>query len=220
MDAEIEIFLSKLPAEKQEILCGFRSPYQVQAYLDSLPYIAEERDRSPLEVMLDGQAHCLDGGLMAAVGLRCLGFAPLIIDLAPEAGKDDDHVLALFQADGLYGAVAKSNYVGLRYREPVYRGLRELVMSYFEPYFTTEGERSLRGYTRPLDLRRLDRYAWMWREDGVWEVSKRLYARKWIPLLSPDSIARLNPVDARSYAGNTIGTNLDEAFNGKNRVGH
>ena len=101
MDAEIEIFLSKLPAEKQEILCGFRSPYQVQAYLDSLPYIAEERDRSPLEVMLDGQAHCLDGGLMAAVGLRCLGFAPLIIDLVPEPGKDDDHVLALFQVDGL-----------------------------------------------------------------------------------------------------------------------
>lgn len=220
MDAMIEVFLKKLPQEKQEILRGFRSPHQVQAYLDSLPYIAEERDRSPLDVMLDGQGHCLDGGLLAAVGLRSLGFAPLIIDLFPEAGKDDDHVLALFQVDGLYGAVAKSNYVGLRYREPVYRGLRELVMSYFEPYFTTEGERSLRGYTRPLDLRRLDRYAWMWTDEGVREVSRRLYARKWIPLLSAASIERLNRVDARSYAGNTIGANLDEAFNGKNRVGH
>ncbi len=220
MDALIEIFLNKLPPEKQEILRGFRNPFQVQAYLDSLPYIAEERDRSPLDVMLDGQGHCLDGGLLATVGLRYLGFAPLIIDLVPEAGKDDDHVLALFQVDGLYGAVAKSNYVGLRYREPVYRGLRELVMSYFEPYFNTEGERSLRGYTRPFDLRRLDRYEWMWREEGVKEVSKRLYVRKWIPLLSPDGIKRLNPVDERSYAGNTIGTNLDEAFNGKNRVSH
>ncbi len=140
MDAEIEIFLQKLPPEKQEILRGFQSPYQVQAYLDGLPYIAEERDRSPLDVMLDGQGHCLDGGLLAAVGLRYLGFTPVIIDLVPEPGKDDDHVLALFQADGLYGAVAKSNYVGLRYREPVYRSLRELVMSYFEPYFSVEGE--------------------------------------------------------------------------------
>jgi hypothetical protein len=220
MDAEIEIFLQKLPPEKQEILRGFQSPYQVQAYLDSLPYIAEERDRSPLDVMLDGQGHCLDGGLLAAVGLRYLGFTPVIIDLVPEPGKDDDHVLALFQVDGLYGAVAKSNYVGLRYREPVYRSLRELVMSYFEPYFSVEGERSLRGYTRPMDLRKLDRFEWMWSEEGVKEVSKRLYARKWIPLLSPASIERLNPVDERSYAGNTIGTNLDEAFYGKNRVGH
>lgn len=220
MDAQIEIFINKLPPEKQEILRGFRSPIQVQAYLDSLPYIAEERDRSPLDVMLDGQGHCLDGGLLAAVGLRYLGFAPLIIDLVPEPGKDDDHVLALFQVDGLYGAVAKSNYVGLRYREPVYRSLRELVMSYFEPYFSVEGERSLRGYTRPMDLRTLDRFEWMWCEDGVREVSKQLYARKWTSLLRPASIARLNPVDERSYAGNTIGTNLDEAFNGKNRAGH
>ena len=96
-------------------------------YLDSLPYIGEDLNRPPLRVMQDRQCHCLDGGFLAALALRRLGHPPLVIDLVPEPGTDDDHVLALYRVDGCWGAVAKSNYTALRYREPVYRSLRTRV---------------------------------------------------------------------------------------------
>ena len=108
-----------------------------------MPYIGEQRDRSPLNVMLDQHCHCLDGGFFAALALWRIGFKPLLIDLVPDPGMDDDHVLAIFRSRGHWGALAKSNYSGLRFREPVYRTLRELVMSYFEHYYNLGGEKTL-----------------------------------------------------------------------------
>ncbi len=160
------------------------SPAEIQAYLDSIPYIAEDLNRSPLRVMTDGQAHCLDGGIFAALALARLGYRPLILDLVPEPGADDDHVLALFQQNGYWGCIAKSNYAFLRFREPVYRGLRELAMTYFESYTNTEKRKTLRGYTRPLDLS-FAKSDWMWSEAGIAEIEQRLYRRKPIPLISP-----------------------------------
>ena len=171
MDAIAE-FERRLPQELRKVFRSLKNPVDVQAYLDSIPYKAEELDRSPLRVMTDGQAHCLDGGICAALALWRIGFRPLILDLVPAPGSDDDHVLALFQSGGRWGTLAKSNYPALRYREPVHRSLRELVMTYFEFFFNLEREKTLRGYTRPLDLSRFRDPAWMWDEAGISEDLK------------------------------------------------
>ena len=184
----------------------------MQEYLDSIPYKAEELDRSPLRVMTDGQAHCLDGGIFAALALWRIGFRPLILDLVPAPGADDDHVLALFQVEGLWGALAKSNYPNLRYREPVHRSLRELAMTYFEFFFNLEREKTLRGYTRPLDLSRLGDPAWMWTEAGVNEISHRLYRLKPIPLIPEKAAEMLHKADERSYTAGTYGTDFSWSF--------
>jgi hypothetical protein len=206
-------FQSRLPAVLRKRFLSLDTPFAIQEYLDSMPYIGEERDRSPLNVMLDGQCHCLDGGFFAALALWRIGFKPLLIDLAPDPGKDDDHVLALYQVDSRWGAVAKSNYVNLGFREPVYKNLRELVMTYFEHYVSVHKEKTLRGYTRPLDASRYIHLNWAWDEAGANQLySRHFYARKMIPLINKRMAKRLNPVTDRAYAAETIYTNLNESF--------
>ncbi len=112
---------------------GLDSPAAIQAFLDGLPYSADPFYRCPASVLRDGKAHCFDGALFAAAALRRLGFPPAIVDMLPE--RDDDHILAIYKVDGHWGAIAKSNFVGLRFREAVYASLRELVMSYFEVFW-------------------------------------------------------------------------------------
>lgn len=204
-------FESRLNPELLKTFHGLSNPADIQAYLDSIPYIAEELDRSPLRVMTDRQAHCLDGGIFAALALARLGYRPLILDLVPESGTDDDHVLALFRHNGNWGSIAKSNYAFLRFREPVYRNLRELVMTYFESYTNTEKRKTLRGYTRPLDLSGF-LPEWVWSEAGIADISKRLYRLKPIPLISPEDAASLSLSDERFYQANTLGTDMKWAF--------
>jgi hypothetical protein len=204
-------FETRLAPKQLQRIERLVNPSEIQAYLDSIPYIAEELDRSPLRVLTDGQAHCLDGGIFAALALARLGSRPLIMDLVPEPGVDDDHVLALFQVDGKWGCVAKSNYAFLRFREPVYRSLRELAMTYFESYTSTRMEKTLRGYTRPLDLSTFHP-DWMWSEAGVAEISRRLYQRKPIPLITEAEARHLSLADERFYKANTLGTNFEWAF--------
>jgi hypothetical protein len=161
--------------------------------------------------MTDGQAHCLDGGIFAALALKRIGQPALILDLVPEPKADDDHVLALFRHNGNWGCIAKSNYAFLRFREPVYRNLRELAMTYFESYTNTEKRKTLRGYTRPLDLSQFTP-DWMWNEVGIANISQQLYRRKPIPLISQESAAILSLSDERFYQANTLGTNFDWAY--------
>jgi len=193
-------------------LAGLQTPYQLQLYLDSLPYVAEERNRSPLAVLRDGQCHCYDGALLAAAVLRRIGHAPLLIDLWPEPGMDDDHVLALYHVEGHWGALAKSNYAGLRFREPVYRTLRELVMTYFENFYSLEGIKTLRSYTRPLYLSRLDHLNWETDEHGVAVIEERLHQLRRYELLTPNMVQRLSPMDARAYEAGMHGTNIEQSF--------
>jgi hypothetical protein len=211
MDA-INEFEHRLPQTMRSVFQSLKSPVAVQEYLDSIPYKAEELDRSPLQVMTDGQAHCLDGGIFAALALWRIGFRPLILDLAPAPGTDDDHVLAVFQVDGLWGTLAKSNYPNLRYREPVHRNLRELAITYFEFYFSLQREKTLRGYTRPMDLSIFKDPAWMWDEQGVKKISERLYKLKPIPLISEKSAAQLNVADERTYKAGTYGTDFSWSY--------
>jgi hypothetical protein len=211
-------FQSHLRTDLRATFLTLKTPFAIQEYLDSMPYIGEERDRSPLNVMLDKQCHCLDGGFLAALALWQIGFKPLLIDIVPDPGKDDDHVLALFQVDGRWGAVAKSNYVNLGFREPVYKNLRELVMSYFEHYVSVHQEKTLRGYTRPLDASRYTHLNWAWDEAGANQLyHKHFYGRKSIPLITQRIAKRLSPVTDRAYAAETLHTNLKESFGNRDQ---
>lgn len=205
-------FETVLPDEMQLLLSNLSTPEAIQTYLDSLPYVSEELNRSPLRVIHDRQCHCLDGALLAALALRLIGHPARIIDLVPEPDVDDDHVLAIFQVQECYGAVAKSNFVGLRYREPVYRTLRELVMSYFDVFYNVDGLKTLRAYTRPLNLAAYDRYAWQTSEAGVEKVVKRLYGQKTIPVMEPGRAAGLSRMDKRSYEAGMLGLNYEGLY--------
>ncbi len=207
-------FIQALDPKNWAIYTSLETPFAIQAYLDSLPYVGEDRNRSPLAVMQDCQCHCLDGGLLAALALQRIGFAPRIIDLVPEPYTDDDHVLAIYQIDGHYGSVAKSNFSALRFREPVYRSIRELVMSYFDVFFNVDGLKTMRGYTRPLNLTAFDRFAWQTTDAGVEQVSQRLYALKPVPVVTPTMVARLSKMDERAYQANMIGVNMDGLYKG------
>jgi len=138
------------------------------------------------------------------------GHRPLILDL--EAVQDDDHVLAVFRERGHWGSIARSNYAGLRFREPVYRSLRELVMSYFEFFYNIEGEKTLRAYTRPFYLQSFDRYEWMWNEAGVEIVVKHFYARRSIPVIDEKSSRALSRMDRRTYEAGMLGVNYEGLF--------
>ena len=205
-------FKVRLTPEQRGAWQGLTSPVSIQAFLDTIPYSAEDANRSPLRVLQERQAHCLDGGLFAAAALRQLGYPPLIVDLLPDPGADDDHVLAIFRRNGCYGAVAKSNFVGLRYREPIYRSLRNLVMSYFEVYFNVRGEKTLRSYTVPLDLTAYDSMEWLANDAAADAIEKRLPQLRRTNLLTPAMIAELTPVDRRSYEAGMLGTNVDGLY--------
>lgn len=205
-------FDSFLTDEEKAMIERLNEPVKIQAFLDQTPYSPENANRCPLAVLRDRLAHCLDGALFAAAMLRRLGFPPLILDLLPEPGTDDDHVLALFKEEDGWGAVAKSNFSGLRYREPVFRTLRELVMSYFEDFFNVNGQKTLRAYTRPLNLAAFDCKEWMWKNEGADSIEKRLIALKKIPLIQPAAISRLSTVDPLSYQAGMLGSNPDGLY--------
>ena len=184
-----------------------RTPERIQRFLDyEVGYNKEKKGptcRSPRRVLGDRLAHCLEGALFGAAALRVQGWEPLLLDL--EAVRDDDHVLALFRQRGCWGAVAKSNYAGLRFREPVYRSLRELAMSYFEDYYNLDGEKTLRTYSRPVKLRRFDRIGWMTAEEDLWAVSDYLFSIPHRPLLTTAVERRLTRMDRRSIAAGKVG---------------
>ncbi len=202
MDAMKE-FERRMSPRDRELFNSLNSPFEIQTFLDSIPYSAETLDRCPLAVLQDRKGHCLDGGLFAAAALRRLGYPPLVVDMLPE--NDDDHVLAIFRKDGFYGALAKSNYVGLRFREPVYRSLRELVMSYFDMFYNTKGEKTLRGYTYPINLRSMDRYEWMWSNEHIEKIVERMGTIRHVSVLTPEMRRNLCPVDKRTYEAGLIG---------------
>jgi hypothetical protein len=208
----LALFTSQLTGAEKVFMDSLNTPSKIQAFLDTLVYPGDEENRSPLQVLRQRKAHCMDGALFAAAALRLQGFEPLIIDLLPDPGKDDDHILAIYKVDSHWGAIAKSNFSGLRFREPIHRTLRELVMTYFEDFFNFKGEKTLRYYSRLVHLTRFDRLNWMTELRGLNAVEKHLYQVKPIPLITPEQAAYLSPVDKRSFEAGTLGLNPDGVF--------
>src|SRR5437764_7736300 len=195
------------PAELRK-LRALKTPGGIQRFLDDLPYHLAGTSWSPRKVLAERTAHCLEGAIFAAAALRALGFPPLILDL--EAEQDSDHVIAVFNERGHWGAIAKSNFSGLRYREPVHRTLRELVLSYFDSYFNHRGDRTLRAYSRPIDLRRFDDRDWMTSERDVWFIPEYLLGVAHTRLLTPAMARALRRVGSRSLASGRLGHRREE----------
>jgi hypothetical protein len=200
-----EEFDRLVSAKERAVVSSLTSPAGIQAFLDSIPYSPADFYRCPLRVLRDRTAHCFDGAMFAAMALRRIGYPPLILDMLSN-GRDDEHLLALFKIGRCWGAVAKSNFVGLRFREPVYRTVRELVLSYFEQYYNLEREKTLRGYTGPLNLKRFDRLNWMTADETMERIAQRTDAIRRVMLIDGEMEKRLSPVDERSYQAGLIGS--------------
>ncbi|MFZ2054998.1 MAG: hypothetical protein WAU81_12495 [Candidatus Aminicenantales bacterium] len=169
------------------------SPIKIQHYLNSLTYDPDYGARSPRWVIKEGKAHCFEGALFAAAALRQLGHRPLLVDI--RSWNDDDHVLAVFKERRHWGCVAKSNYTVLRFREPVYRSIRELVISFFDVYFNPIGQKTMRSYSLPLDLSQFDKRQWMTTDEDLEYIGDKLDEMKHFPVLTPAMIRRLNRAD-------------------------
>lgn len=187
---------SLTPAELRK-LRSLKNPYGIQRFLDAMPYHLADSAWSPRDVLRENTSHCFEGAILAAAALRVNGYPPLILDL--EAENDTDHVIAIFRVKGHWGALAKSNYTGCRYREPVYRSLRELALSYFEGYFNQRRERSLRTFSRPVNLARFDNRDWITTQKPVWFIAEYLLGIYHYPLLSPTMAKKLHRLDDRSF---------------------
>mgnify|MGYP003544685245 CR=1 FL=1 len=167
----------KIPKEELKFLSSLSTPQKIQTFLEEIPFNYEksgETCMSPLRVLKEQKAHCIEGAMLACVCLMLQGEKPLIVSL--KVTPDDyDHIITIFRRNEYYGAISKTNHVVLRYRDPVYRSVRELVMSYFHEYFlTSNGEKTLLGYTDPINMRRFGT-KWITAEEDLWNIAEVIF---------------------------------------------
>lgn len=192
--------LGLTPAEFA-VLRRLDTPQKIQAYVFALKQNFELKGdtcRSVRRVLREGNAHCIEGAMLGAAALWIHGEPPLLMDM--RAYRDFDHVITLFRRRGLWGAVSKTNGIGLRSRDPVYRSLRELAMSYFHEYTNKLEHKSLREYSVPLDLRRFDPAVWVTGEKNAWSIPEALDGLRHFPLVNGHhmrEVARRDPFERR-----------------------
>lgn len=180
-----------------------RNPVGVQTLLNSLSYHDADTCWSPRRVLRERTAHCMEGAMLGAAAMRVLGYPPLVLDL--EGEQDSDHVIVVYRHAGSWGAVSKSHFNGLRDRPPIFRNLRELALSYFEDYYNMRGQRTLRTYSRPVNLARFDRQDWMTSEKAVWCVPYHLLKIPHIRLLSEAQTRMLHRLDKLAIDAGLLG---------------
>jgi len=177
------------------------TPQKIQAYLYALKQNFEvdgDTCRPVRQVLQVGRAHCIEGAMLAACALWVHGEPPLLLDM--RAVRDFDHVVALFRRHGRWGAISKTNGIGLRWRDPVYRTVRELAMSYFHEYTNRRDHKTLREYSLPFDLRRIDPGIWVSGEKHAWFVAEELDRLKHFPLVNGHhlkAVTRRDPFERR-----------------------
>ncbi|OFX53864.1 MAG: hypothetical protein A2046_03135 [Bacteroidetes bacterium GWA2_30_7] len=189
-----------------EILKKINTPYKIQEFLDNSEYNSTYETRSPKYVLNNKRAHCMEGAMFAAFCLENLGFPPLILDML--AFNDDDHVIALYKINGFWGAIAKSNFTTLRFREPVYKSLRELTMSYFDFYFNTIGDKSLRAYSLPYNLNKHNKLNWRTTDNDLEEIGNNLNKIKHISIINQEQINNLEVAGDYLLNASMIGANV------------
>ena len=186
-----------LTPRELRILRSLTTPARIQDFLNELPFNNEphgETCMSPRRVLRTGKAHCMEGAMLAAAALRLLGQRPIIVDLC-SVYEDDDHEVALFGRPGRWGALSKTGSPVLRYREPIYRSVRELIMSYFHEYFMNNGRKTLRSYSVPVDLSRFDKRSWMTAEDDLWDIAQHMSDVPHHRILTPSQVKHLRKAD-------------------------
>lgn len=185
-----------LSPEDATTLAKLSTPCDIQDFITALK-INPEKDGdtclSVTETLRQGHAHCIEGAFVAAAALWMAGRPPLLMDF--QAQGDDDHVVALFRQQGCWGAISKSNHIWLRWRDPVYRSLRELAMSYFHEYVREE-KKTLRSYSASFDLRRFPKDNWVTNVDSCWDVAGALDGTRHYRLLTKAQTRTLKPRDA------------------------
>jgi hypothetical protein len=183
------------------VLRRLDTPQKIQAFLHGLRQNWEvdgETCRPVAEVLRTGRAHCIEGAMLAAAALWVHGEPPLLLDMRAE--QDFDHVVALFRRHGRWGAISKTNGIGLRWRDPVYRTLRELAMSYFHEYYNKRDHKTLREYSLPFDLRRVDTSVWASGTKHAWQVCAALDELRHFRLVEPrhlKAVVRRDPFERR-----------------------
>lgn len=183
---------------KQELalIKKLNTPAKIQDFLNQIPFNFEpngETLKSPLFTLRDNRAHCFEGALLGAYILSRQGFKPLVLHL--QATKEDfDHVVAPFKQDGFWGAISKTNHAVLRYREPVYRDIRELAMSYFHEYFLDTGKKTMRRYSEPMDMNDFED-GWEVLAGDLWGIDEELDKVKHYDVLSKSQIKNLRLAD-------------------------
>jgi len=178
------------------VLRALDRPRKVQDFVNRIPVNKErgcETCTSPLVTLRRNKAHCMEGALLAALALWMHGHRPLIFDLKTTA-VDVDHLVALFRVDGYWGGVTKTNHAVLRYREQIYRNVRELAGSYFHEYFMNNGAKTLRQYSEPFDLRKWNG-DWMTGDDDLWDLERAIDRSPHHGLISRNQIAGLRKAD-------------------------
>lgn len=194
-------------AAELRILKKLSTPAKVQDFLETIPYNAVDDNNtcmSPRLVLRHRRAQCMEAAMFAAAALRVHGFPPLIMDLSA-ANDDADHVVAVFQIDGCWGAISKTNHAVLRYREPVYKTLRELAMSYFHEYFLqSNAKKTMRGFSRPVNLARFDERDWETSEEPNWYIPEYLCGAPHTSVLTRAQIARLRKADAMELKAGAV----------------
>jgi hypothetical protein len=186
-----------LNKEEIKILKSLNTPRKIQDFLNKIPINFEEEGdtcMSPRKVLRENKAHCMEGALLAATIFRILGEEPLLLDLEATQ-KDFDHIICLFKRNGKWGSISKTNHAVLRYREPIYKNIRELVMSFFHEYFDDDGKKNLRSYSMPVNLKRFDSLNWVISEGNVWEIPEYFSEVKHYPLLTRSQIKSLRKAD-------------------------
>jgi hypothetical protein len=199
--------------QETDFLKTMSDPDKIQGFLDSVEYNPVYECRSPRHVIKKRSAHCFEGALFAAAAMEFNGYKPLIIDL--KAYNDDDHVLAVFKENNYWGAVGKSNFTTLRYREPVYRTLRELVMSYFDFYFNTDGDKSLRSYSLPLDLSIYNSRNWQTTDEDLEFIGDKLEILRHYPVVDNRMIKNLKKASSTMLAAGMLGSKAEGLFKPK-----
>jgi hypothetical protein len=184
------------PAELR-IVRRLHTPATIQDFLNTIPMNFQRGKPtcySPRMVLKKRKAQCVEGALLAAAILRHHGHKPLVMELKSTA-YDYDHLVAVFVIDGCYGAISKTNHGVLRYREAIYKSPRELAMSYFHEYFMHDGEKTMRSYTKPIDLSRFDKRNWMTAEDDLWDIYNYIEKVRHYPVLTRSQIKRLRKAE-------------------------
>ncbi|MFA5991516.1 MAG: hypothetical protein WC794_04710 [Candidatus Doudnabacteria bacterium] len=174
------------------------TPAKIQDYLNGLKFNFEKQGEtcySPRMVIKNKTAHCMEGAMFAAAALDFCGARPWVVDLRSIKPQDDDHVIAVFKQFNCFGAISKTNHGVLRYREPVYKTLRELIMSYFHEYFLNTGQKTLREYSDLVDLKIFDYLDWRTSKEHLFAIPQKLDKVKHHKILLPQQIKNLRPAD-------------------------